>query len=305
MSRLSKFIRSLGPLGDAARHERLLPLQRPGFPVAVCWSAKSGCTTVLKWFLAHNGLLAEALAHSGWVHDYRQDRLCNSRDYARQCDRLLKRGPGDVSVIKVIRDPASRAVSSFLHFLRCGREEAAWSGPAMVEQWKRAAGLGHQPGLSFRQFLMFVAAKQERRSPLDIHFRPQFDPEQDSLVDTFIPLEDLAAGLARVEARRGLPHVDVHQFSRSGHHNPPSAEHDWPGQAAAFAADHDTLRALGTPPSRVFLDPETRALIHGAYRVDYDAYAHAYGSSPASRQSPGTAGDAHDGAFERSAVRAA
>jgi hypothetical protein len=58
MSRLTRFLRSVcAQPADG----RLLPLQRPGFPVAVCWSAKSGCTTVLKWFLTQNGLLDEAL----------------------------------------------------------------------------------------------------------------------------------------------------------------------------------------------------------------------------------------------------
>ena len=72
MSRLTRFLRSVrSQQVDGC----LLPLQQPGFPVAVCWSAKSGCTTVLKWFLAQTGLLDEALAYNDWIHAYRQDKL--------------------------------------------------------------------------------------------------------------------------------------------------------------------------------------------------------------------------------------
>jgi hypothetical protein len=307
MSRLTRFMRSRGLLPGSARQERILPLQWPGFPVAVCWSAKSGCTTILKWFLAHNGLLDEALAHSSWVHDYRQERLFVARDYGRQCDRLFEQGRGDtaVLVVKVIRDPATRAVSSFLHFLRASGGATFWSGASVVDQWKRTAGLARQPGLSFRQFLRFVAARQARRPLLDIHFRPQYDPTQDPRVDTFLRLEDLAAGLEEIEDRRGLSHVDVNPFSSARHHNPPSSNHAWPDLAAAFAADTPTLHALGTPPAKAFLDQETRALIRTAYRVDYEAYGHAYDSSPACRPTPAEGGRVGDLTVQRPLRRTA
>ncbi|MFM7289668.1 MAG: sulfotransferase family 2 domain-containing protein [Planctomycetia bacterium] len=279
MSRLTRFIRSLPAFPESAWRHSLLPLQQPGFPVAVCWSAKSGCTTVLKWFLAQTGLLDEAFAYSRWVHDYREHKLFPSPDYLRQCDRIFRGERDDLTVIKVIRDPATRAVSSFLHFLRCSRGAASWPTAAEANRWKAATGLGSQPGLSFRQFLLFIADRQRHRPAVDVHVRPQYDATQDRRVDASIRLEDLAAGLASVEEQHGLPHVDVRRLSLSDHHNPASADHDWPTVAATFAADHATLDERGTPPARIFLDPETRALIQSVFAVDYAAYGDFYGAA--------------------------
>jgi len=277
MSRLTRFLSSVcthradGPP---------LPLQQPGFPVAVCWSAKSGCTTVLKWFLAQIGLLDEALAHNEWIHAYRQDRLFAAKDYALQCARLFKHTQRNTLIIRVIRDPASRAVSSFLHLLRNQHDLEHWPDAPELTRWKAAMGLARQQGLSFRQFLMYVAAKRENRGWIDPHFRPQYDEQQDSMVDTYIRLEDLSAGLRAIEDRCRLPHVDVENLSSSPHHNPASANHGWPIRASEFPADLNILHELGTPPVRAFLDAETRVLIHKVYWMDYEAYGHHYDAAP-------------------------
>ncbi|MFM8708745.1 MAG: hypothetical protein ACKOHK_11890 [Planctomycetia bacterium] len=286
MSRLSRVIRSVCmPLDDSWAHS-LLPLQQKGFPVAVCWSAKSGCTTVLKWFLRQTGRLDEALAYSDWVHNYREHRLFTAPTYRWQCERLFKHGRPGTSIIKAIRDPASRAVSSFLHFLRRGGDVKHWAHAARVAQWKAIAKLDRQPGISFRQFLLFVNAQQLIRVETDPHFRPQYDALQDRRVDTFLQLEDLATGLEAVELRHGLPHIDLHGLSQSAHHKPPSAAHGWPANAATFVADHQTLDELGTPPTDAFLDAETLALIRTAYWVDYEAYGHLYDAAPATLRMP-------------------
>ena len=281
MSRLTRLIRSVCvPLADA-RDYHVQPLQQPGFPVAVCWSAKSGCTTVLKWFLAHNGLLDEAITYSGWVHDYREQKLFPSTGYHWQCEQLFKHGRNNTTIIKVIRDPATRAVSSFLHYLRWSHDVAHWPVAVAVNQWKAAVGLKNQQGINFRQFLLFVATKQMQGALIDAHFRPQYDAKQDPRVDSYIRLENLAAGLRAVEDRHGLPHVDVRQLSTSGHHNPASSVHAWPTNAAEFAADHHSLDELGTPPAQAFLDADTLALIRTAYSTDYKAYGHLYELAPA------------------------
>lgn len=288
MSRLSRFVRSVCMPLDGAWTHSLLPLQRPGFPVAVCWSAKSGCTTVLKWFLQQTGRLDEALSFSHWVHDFRERRLFTEPGYRWQSERLFKK-PGrlETSIIKVLRDPATRAVSSYLHYLRCGADVEQWTHAARVAQWKALTGLDGQRGISFRQFLLFVSAQQLLRIETDPHFRPQYEALQDPRVDTYLLLEDLAAGLRAVEERHGLPHVDLDGLSRSHHHNPPSAAHAWPAEAATFVADHESLAELGTPPPEIFLDAETQSLIRTTYCVDYEAYGHFYETAaPATLRMP-------------------
>lgn len=118
------------------------------------------------------------------------------------------------------------------------------------------------------------------RRLVDPHFRPQYDEQQDSRVDTYVRLEDLSTGLRAVEDRCGLPHIDVAKLSVSPHHNPATANHGWPTHAAGCPADRTTLDEFGTPPVQAFLDAETRLLIRTAYWNDYEAYGHLYDASP-------------------------
>lgn len=248
------------------------PLWRDDFPVAVCWSAKAGCTTVLKWFLHHMGLLETAAAHHHWPHHYRVDVFMKPvENYVARCAAALHRG--DTEVVKIIRDPVRRAVSSYIHFVRMSVDPGWKPG---IEGWKREVGLGRQPGLSFEQFLYFVGEMRTGGRPLDIHFRPQWEPDWDGLVDRVIPLEHLAAGIADIESRHGLPRTDVRLFSESRHHNPPRAGHGWPRDVARFAATRDDLLRLGTPPVEDFLDDRTHDLVRAAYDVDFAAYASHY-----------------------------
>jgi hypothetical protein len=305
MSRLTRMIHSVCTLRDALGDHSLLPLQQPDFPVAVCWSAKSGCTTVLKWFLSHNQLLDQALAYSTWVHDYRQRTLFQAPGYRRQCERLFKKGSRNRFIVKVIRDPATRAVSSFLHFQRYGYDPQRFPDAAVVTQWKSAFGLERQSGLSFRQFLMFVMSQRLNGCRLNLHFRPQVDPQQDPCVDAYIRLEDLADGLRAVEDRVGLPHVDLRSLSKSAHHNPATTGHAWPTLAAAFPADQHALNELGTPPAQAFLDPETKMLIRTAYGSDYEAYGEYYDAAPAALLMSAASRDMSTMSFRRSRRQAA
>jgi len=280
MRQLTQFIRSLCPQ-LSLWHECCLPLQHADFPVVVCWSAKSGCTTVLKWFLAHNGLLEEATAYSGWIHDYRQHRLERASGYRRQCKKLFNDSRRDKYIIKVIRDPASRAVSSFLHVLRVSHDTEHWPVAIAVAHWKEVAGLSRQRGLSFRQFLQFVNAEQLKKSSLETHIRPQYDSNQDPRVHAYVRLENLTVDLELVEEHCELPHVNLGELSKSSHHNLPTATHAWPANVSEVAADYDTLKELGTPSAKDFLDPETQLLIQTTYWSDYEAYGHHYDGAPA------------------------
>lgn len=253
-----------------------MPLWHSDFPIVVLWSAKSGCTTILKWFLQHTGRLDEAIAFSTWVHNYRKQKMCLAPGYVEGCARLFTDSASDKHIAKLIRDPAERAVSSYLHLLRFGGGKQQSGLAAAVEHWKESTGLATQSGISLRQFLAFVIDEQLQRHPLNLHFAPQYDELQDPYVGTYIRLEDLPAALPTLEERFHLPHVDWRPLSHSHHHNRPTESHGWPATPAAFAADQELLTELGTPAAKAFLDKETRALIRSAYRRDYEAYGQHY-----------------------------
>ena len=257
----------------AARRASLsLPLVREGFPVVCCWSPKAGCSTVLKWFLQHNGELEEALSYSPWIHNYRIDRLFQEPGYEQLCRRAVR--SDRFRVIKVIRDPAQRVVSAYLHYLRVAQQD--WQGSNMLATWKAERGLGSQEGCSFRQFLQFIRDIDEFGSLWDPHLRPQYDRSWDPHVDALVPLENLAAGLAETERLCGLPHVDIQSLSESVHHNRPSRQHRWPQDASAFPATSKTLDELGVPPASLLLDETTIPMVRAQYGIDYRAYAEHY-----------------------------
>jgi hypothetical protein len=280
-------VESIPPQLDHRWDEQLLPLLSPTFPIAVCWSAKAGCTTVLKWFLAHNGLLEEAVAHSSWVHDYREQRLCEGLGYRQMCEQLFTHSCAETFIVKVIRDPAKRAISGYLHLLRQGHQ-SSWLAGATVKRWKRENGLGRQRGISFRQFLSFLDSEQARGCSIDPHFRPQYEPLQDPRVHSYIPLEHLAAGLAELENHFRLPCVDVQSLSVSSHHNPASRHCNWPEAAATVPAHLQTLETLGTPAPEAFLDAQTFELVQKVYRTDYEAFGEFYSSEMAAAPMPPT-----------------
>jgi len=244
------------------------------FPIAVCWSAKSGCTTALKWFLHQNGLLGEARAYSEWVHDYREQKLMALQGYPALCERVLE--SPDTFVTKVIRDPTKRAVSSFLHFLRWHANPGWKFTPAAVSDWLTTQGKRLEDGITFRQFMQYLADSKRLGKTVDVHFQQQFDPAQDSRVDQYIPIEQIGESLAALEKRFSLRHSDIHAFSHSSHHNAPSSRHRWPEQAADFPAGSKTLEDLGTPPAEVFLDRQTLRLIAEVFEDDYRYYSDFY-----------------------------
>jgi hypothetical protein len=272
MSRLSAWVRAMIRRAKARRTSVSLPLMEESFPVVCCWSPKAGCTTVLKWFLKHTGKLEEALRYDAWLHNYRTDRLFQQPGYERLCQRAVR--SDRFRVIKVIRDPAQRVVSAYLHYLRV--EPQGWQGTTMLAHWKAEQGLGSQEGCSFRQFLQFIRDIDDFGSLWEPHVRPQYDRAVDPHVDDFIPLENIAIGLAETERLCGLPYVDIQALSESVHHNRPSGSHRWPSDASSLPATTKTLDDLGVPPADILLDNETIPLVQRIYACDYRAYARHY-----------------------------
>jgi hypothetical protein len=74
--------------------------------LAVMWSYKAACTTVIKWLFQQNGLLPEALAYNSWVHKYRLRQYQKSERYLSRLKRLSS---GGFEVVKIVRDPPGRS----------------------------------------------------------------------------------------------------------------------------------------------------------------------------------------------------
>jgi hypothetical protein len=265
------------------------PLVSPDFPIAVCWAHKSANTTMLKWFLFQIGLLERAeREYPNQLHLFWYARSSAQPDYADQCFRALA-GPVRKLTVKVVRDPARRAVSGFLHFVRDPTKgfRETWSE---FLAWKCSRGHKATPTATFVDFLQFILDTSAAGRLHDPHFQPQWNAAQDPFIIQHLPLENLATGLHQLEQLCGLKASPLAALSKSLHHSTPERGSRWPREAARLPLDTDRLKSLGTPRYESLLDPSTLALIGRAFAADYAAYATFYPLPIGAAAAPATVG---------------
>ena len=181
------------------------PLIHPQHDLVVSWSPKAGCTPVVIWFFQQIGLLETALAHNAFPHRYRNEVLQRSPGYRARCGDLARsRGKG-FTLLRVVRDPDKRLVSSFRHAVNFPLLDA-------LAQEKLGVDL-RKAGLSLRQLSRILADEDlGGQGRIDIHFRPQRHPVWAIGFDRVITLNmdrtPLLAGLNAVEAGLDLPVTD-------------------------------------------------------------------------------------------------
>lgn len=252
---------------------KMLPLWKKDFPIVISFTPKSGCTTILKWFLEQNNLLQEALNYSEWVHDYREKVFYNTNRYTEECESVFTNNPDNKLIIKVIRNPIHRSVSSYLHYLRQSGIGKNWSIIREIDDWKNSNGLNAQHGISFNQFLKFIITSKRSGRVLDPHFTCQYDPIQDGKVNIYIPLEIISNEIRKLEEQFNLKKIDMNFISESPHNNKPSTFSNWPKNASSFPADQNFEKVLGIPNPDIFLDKETLIMIKNAYWQDFEKYS--------------------------------
>ena len=88
----------------------------PKNKLLIDWKEKSGCTTIVKMVFKYLGILNEALKYDDWIHKYRMNVYYNN--YGKVNSFNIQKGEfKDFSKIKFVRNPYSRAVSSYLHVM--------------------------------------------------------------------------------------------------------------------------------------------------------------------------------------------
>ena len=180
----------------------------------VFWSAKSGSTFILKWFLFHVGLLEQAKKHSSWIHDYRQV-LYHSEKYLKTLNQPLENWR-EFRTLKLVRNPFPRAVSSYIHCLYMIKTNIESAILLMTRNGSEKL----KEKYSFAEFI-------ERLEEVDImkcnmHWRSQIhraETGKNFKIKFLVKLENAHNRLPKIENRLNLKTSNLSLFSKSIHHN--------------------------------------------------------------------------------------
>lgn len=231
-------------------------------PIAIMWSPKAACTTVMKWVFLQNGTLEEALAYSHWIHNYRTKVYQKSENYAATAKRFKRR---DFYVVKIARDPFDRTVSSYLQAYRHKYADQELSQVLGLE-------VDRDKRFSFRQFVTYLGRTDLKRC--NAHHRAQAtDPELAWLFrlvpDQVIRIEDgLESALSKLEAQFDLTRTDfTDKLFASPHHTTRiEADHSY--------ADLARFQPKRVPPARAFYDKALAESVRSIYRHDFRCYGY-------------------------------
>jgi hypothetical protein len=232
--------------------------------IAILWSAKAGCTLAAKWFFYQRGELEKALEYSPWIHDYRIDIYRTSDAYQLGVHRAVF---GKMRYIRFVRNPFSRAVSSYLHMVRT-TGDAEFHRP-FNEFLGRNIELGCGP--TFREFVDFLSSIDIQQC--DIHYRQQAHKlEVNNLieVDSIVHLESVERELVAVSRRYKLKVSSIRELSSSNHNTKRfRVGSTFVGDAPHYRTEEDLY-----PDYRNFYDQELIERIAGIYANDFARYGY-------------------------------
>lgn len=239
-----------------------LPLIDINHKIGLLWSPKAGCTFALKWFLFQTNQLDKAIEYDPWVHNYRIDKIQNTPKYWQLLNTVNQE---EISFIKFVRNPFSRAVSSFFHVLMLTEN----NDPRMSvvkEQTLKIFFPTSRNSLSFRQFIEVL--NNIDLNQIDTHIRHQFHPFETELKNpiNIIKIEESKHELPKLETKLNLKLSDINQFKNSFHHKNTSLD------SFEFTGDQMFKNTKNVPPYRCFYDDELIKKVSSIYASDFKEY---------------------------------
>lgn len=235
------------------------PLYSGDFPAMFFWSPKSGCTSLIKWFYFQLGILNEALDYDPWIHTYRMEVFQKQQDYMRNAILTLQYSK-EKEVYKLVRNPYTRAVSSYLY--------AFSFDPAMSSVAPEALN----GSISFKEFLYKV--KNTKPGTIDTHISKQYIRNEEAYITRYIRLENFASEISAIEKSHGLVESPLDEITKSHHHN---TNRITPGIHRSFAdvkLSKETLKNMSLPNYRYFYDEETKELVQELFAEDFRTYGY-------------------------------
>jgi len=236
--------------------------------IVLMWVPKSGSTFGVNWFFAQRGLLFEAQKHYKFIHRYRDEVYRFSTEHRKSLGGYLKK-PHDYSVIKIVRHPLKRAVSSYIHAVKykfAYKEISHFLG----------RNVNQERGFSFREFVGYL--ESININTCNIHFRSQVHPLEKSgkiTIDYLIDLEDSVEKLGELERKLGLHQTDLTLFMESKHHTIRTEVEGFYGDRIDYYGRKKKRgRKIVTPPAANFYDENLLEKVGKIYAEDFERYGY-------------------------------
>lgn len=247
------------------------PLFHKDFPLVIYWSPKSGCTSATKWFFHHLALLEEALEYNPWIHEYKSQVFFKAENYNKN---LLKKIINSrTTVVKIVRNPFSRTVSSYLAINdRGGKSRKSWQRKERRKIFKFLQTEDKdENSFTFRDFVAYLRANTSR----EMHLAPQIHPSEKQgyvNIDILIKVENLRKGLLELEHKFSLKRTNFDKIFESGHHV------NYSDDSKELCCDKvfPFLRPADYPilSYQNFYDEELRKFVSEIYAEDFKRYGY-------------------------------
>lgn len=241
--------------------ERPRPLLFNEPRMALFWSNKSGCTFATKWFFYQIGILEKALKYHNFVHQYRLKIFYEEVEDAQLIEEILE--GKEIPIIKVVRNPYTRAASCYIHALKTG-----YDNPRISKFLGRQ--ITKKDTFSFREFISYLETINLRtRNPhnrVQVHMSEELGLVKPNYV---VKLENSFEDLRQVEIELGLLESDLESLAKSPHHAKKEETNE-------FCGDKRFIRKANTsfPNTINFYDDELQERVAKLYRVDFEAYGY-------------------------------
>jgi len=242
-------------------------LINPEKKIALLWSAKAGSAFITKWFFYQMGVLTKAEEHSDWIHNYRKE-IYKTPTYKQALENLIDK-PNEYYTIKLVRNPYTRAVSSYVQSLLMLKI----NHPAAQELMTREGKLPLKEKYSFAEFLDALTFADIEND--NMHWRCQTHPTERKgiiTINTLIKLEASAGILNHLEQQLNLKPTEPSEFAASSHHNKKVESNE---QSFIGNAPFSVAVRRNTPPYDCFYNAELKKKVQEIYKEDFERYQYA------------------------------
>lgn len=251
-----------------------LPLHAQDFPLVLLYTARAGSSAFIKWFLFQTGHLDETIPLRSGVHRLERSIRLRNPWYGWQALRLV--AFHEKPVLKLVRNPYDRAVSSFLSMIihsRPGQTNPWGRKPIAAARQLLGKPSAASPTLSFRDFLRFLKHNGTQSGQINGHIARQHLAGEDRCIDRILRLERFAEEVRQIESEYRLARSPLEWIGVL--RNEGSAERGQRGctpLVADFEMTPDHLKDGRFPPYAAFYDEETRRLVRECFAADFEAY---------------------------------